>query len=450
MILLLFLFVLSLFYIYLLLLQGSLICFRRSALEYVPGCSGDGSTGTDYCFVRPTNYLITSDTLFPLGLCTGDCDSDFDCEEDLICQKRDGLSEILGCVGTGEAGSDYCISRLTNDYLITSEIIPLGLCTGDCDSDFDCERDLICEQRDGFDAIPGCTGNGVGGIDYCRFPYVTSATEEAASATATTNPTPEELDVLDGNDVQGTASPTTPAPITSTPITSEPTTSAPITSEPITSEPTTSSPITSEPTTSEPTTSEPTTSEPTPPNPSPTDQPSVTCHASGEVCLDKKKCCTGFCEKDETTGEKVCGWIPGTNPNSSDNNSPSATDDAACTESGKLCLDKKKCCTGLCEKDNATNEEICSWTTAETKPAETKPSDVATCTEYGEPCVDKKKCCTGFCEIVTGEEICGRASADEAKPTCISPGRACFLEKNTCCNGLCSKKEENVAVGVCG
>lgn len=35
---------------------------------------------------------------------------------------------------------------------------PLGRCEGDCDVDTDCEGDLICFQRNRYDAVPGCNG----------------------------------------------------------------------------------------------------------------------------------------------------------------------------------------------------------------------------------------------------------------------------------------------------
>jgi hypothetical protein len=40
--------------------------------------------------------------------------------------------------------------------------MPLGQCEGDCDADYDCLDDLICFQRDSFESVPGCSGNGNG------------------------------------------------------------------------------------------------------------------------------------------------------------------------------------------------------------------------------------------------------------------------------------------------
>ena len=35
-----------------------------------------------------------------------------------------------------------------------------GECEGDCDSDDACEGGLVCMEREGFEKVPGCTGEG--------------------------------------------------------------------------------------------------------------------------------------------------------------------------------------------------------------------------------------------------------------------------------------------------
>jgi hypothetical protein len=42
-----------------------------------------------------------------------------------------------------------------------------GLCEGDCDYDSDCDAGLRCFQRDGYESVPGCSGSGKKGWDYC-------------------------------------------------------------------------------------------------------------------------------------------------------------------------------------------------------------------------------------------------------------------------------------------
>ena len=50
-----------------------------------------------------------------------------------------------------------------------SEVFPLGLCQGDCDSDDECEGDLVCFQREAYQAVPGCSGGESEdkGLDFC-------------------------------------------------------------------------------------------------------------------------------------------------------------------------------------------------------------------------------------------------------------------------------------------
>ena len=47
---------------------------------------------------------------------------------------------------------------------------PLGNCEGDCDTDADCEEGLICFQRNRYTPVPGCSGQGIYNRDYCIVP----------------------------------------------------------------------------------------------------------------------------------------------------------------------------------------------------------------------------------------------------------------------------------------
>ena len=87
------------------------MCYQRKDLESVPGCSGEGSSGKDYCCDRPPNYLFyIGNNLGPdaYGLCEGDCDIDADCQGILICEQRREFTEVPGCEGSGRRGGDYC------------------------------------------------------------------------------------------------------------------------------------------------------------------------------------------------------------------------------------------------------------------------------------------------------------------------------------------------------
>ena len=48
-------------------------------------------------------------SLYPLGLCQGDCDNDAECADGLICFQRDQNDPVPGCLGTDSSRNDYCI-----------------------------------------------------------------------------------------------------------------------------------------------------------------------------------------------------------------------------------------------------------------------------------------------------------------------------------------------------
>lgn len=128
--------------------------------------------------------------VFPLGECLGDCDTDEDCEGDLICFQRDEGEPVPGCYGQYESNWDYCVQPevysstsapvstpaastslvVVGDNGSPSSAFPLGKCQGDCDSDSDCAPGLICFQRSGNDPVPGCLGNDNTPADYCYDP----------------------------------------------------------------------------------------------------------------------------------------------------------------------------------------------------------------------------------------------------------------------------------------
>jgi hypothetical protein len=101
-----------------------------------------------------------------LGRCQGDCDDDDDCQVGLMCfQRLEGNIAVPGCDGGEEddTRSDYCIPIPTTNSLMVEAnrnfTIPLGRCRGDCDTDDECELDLVCFQRlVGNIAVPGCDG----------------------------------------------------------------------------------------------------------------------------------------------------------------------------------------------------------------------------------------------------------------------------------------------------
>jgi hypothetical protein len=47
---------------------------------------------------------------------------------------------------------------------------PLGQCQGGCANDSQCANGLMCFKRSGTQAVPGCTGTGRSGLNYCYSP----------------------------------------------------------------------------------------------------------------------------------------------------------------------------------------------------------------------------------------------------------------------------------------
>jgi len=97
-----------------------------------------------------------------LGVCEGDCDSDRECGVGLTCFQRDGNEAVPGCSGSGKSGWDYCVAIKPLDSSRNGGG-GYGMCEGDCDKDSDCDAGLKCFQRNGYEAVPGCSGSGKSG-----------------------------------------------------------------------------------------------------------------------------------------------------------------------------------------------------------------------------------------------------------------------------------------------
>ena len=105
-------------------------------------------SGKDYCAARPTDTTLflrgqngNPSANFPLAACDGNCDSDSECAEGLICQARSGTEVVPGCDGLGASGKDYCrypsLAQVGNNGSPV-DFFPLGNCEGDCDNDTEC------------------------------------------------------------------------------------------------------------------------------------------------------------------------------------------------------------------------------------------------------------------------------------------------------------------------
>ena len=145
---------------------------------------------------------------FPLSVCQGDCDSDAECQPGLVCMQRHGDEPIPGCTGYAGFAIDFCVipSNKIIDPIPTPQSknlvikgnngfpnynFPLKVCEGDCDSNQDCEGGLVCFQRNSFEPVPGCTGNGVWRLDYCiDLKVANKITIEPTNAPITPTPAP--------------------------------------------------------------------------------------------------------------------------------------------------------------------------------------------------------------------------------------------------------------------
>lgn len=155
---------------------GKLKCFQRDGYATPPGCDGIGKEGYDYCYDPDTLGLpslknVAVNPKKAVAACSGDCDSDKDCEKGLVCYQRSGTTDVPGCQGAGKKDWDYCIEPVTE--LSDKGINPgttIEECLGDCDKDSQCVGSLKCFQRDEFEPVPGCEGQGAEGWDYCYDP----------------------------------------------------------------------------------------------------------------------------------------------------------------------------------------------------------------------------------------------------------------------------------------
>lgn len=130
--------------------------------------------------------------------CSGDCDTDADCQNGLKCYERarDTSPQVPGCGvgGPGDiAGADYCYDPPSNDGSSSSpqppsqrpqplrwigvggcsNTNPCPACSGDCDSDSDFQGSCYKRPIGDSTPIPGCAVGGLGDIpggDYCYDP----------------------------------------------------------------------------------------------------------------------------------------------------------------------------------------------------------------------------------------------------------------------------------------
>mmetsp|Transcript_25104 Transcript_25104/g.30909 ORF Transcript_25104/g.30909 Transcript_25104/m.30909 type:complete len:690 (+) Transcript_25104:87-2156(+) len=171
-------------------------------------------SGTPTPFVEYVGNPCTAE--YPSGLCpvcTGDCDSDSDCEGDARCAQRRssyyaGFENVPGCAWGANSDTirfdddDYCFLPISQPGVINyvgecdGSSYKCGLCEGDCDSDSDCEGDLVCVERSGYDAVEGCTGAGGDRDLYDKDICAPSSSTPTPPAPTPPTPTPDFLNSL--------------------------------------------------------------------------------------------------------------------------------------------------------------------------------------------------------------------------------------------------------------
>jgi hypothetical protein len=185
--------------------SGDLKCFHRTGgqTQMIPGCFGPGTPAQGYCYNPPYTGDKAALRLRKkecsdndnCDACEGDCDSDLQCKGNLLCFQRNGIQAVPGCTGSGTSGRDYCYEptapvtvTVTSNTQVTpvastntaitnifgrlrgsgcSKSRPCGVCEGDCDNNDECAGNLICYQKLGPGRVPGCSGYDTSNTDFC-------------------------------------------------------------------------------------------------------------------------------------------------------------------------------------------------------------------------------------------------------------------------------------------
>jgi hypothetical protein len=90
----------------------------------------------------------------------------------MIIIKRNNTASILlllssSFLGGGTDAAAIGTQRKLQEPPLLQVTFPLQNCNGDCDDDSHCSGNLICFQRSGTEAVPGCSGSAPSGIDFC-------------------------------------------------------------------------------------------------------------------------------------------------------------------------------------------------------------------------------------------------------------------------------------------
>jgi hypothetical protein len=159
-------------------------CYQREANTFVPGCRGgeqDGS-GSDYC-IRLEDFPKETTTTDP-----SPSPSTSPSSVPSSAPSSMPSSEPSSEPSNAPSSLPSSISALSwGELAVVSEPFsrPLALCEGDCDSDDDCAEGLICWMRNsGDEPVPYCEGPvGTSRTDYCVHDSAAFAAPSAAPST---------------------------------------------------------------------------------------------------------------------------------------------------------------------------------------------------------------------------------------------------------------------------
>lgn len=151
------------------------VCFKRDGLEEVPGCTGVGRKGADYCIKPPaSNTLVLAPPGTVFQECQGHCTKTKDCAFGLVCLDRGKNATVPGCSGWGHDYRDYCTTPQSDNDLVFKKLegrpdslSVLGECEGECTQHSDCGDGLKCFFRGSTEPVPGCTGRLDSKTGYC-------------------------------------------------------------------------------------------------------------------------------------------------------------------------------------------------------------------------------------------------------------------------------------------
>ena len=156
---------------------NGLVCYQRyghANNDPVPGCFGIDIGPTDYC-VHPDDIAIVTDepTQQPLPTPTAQA-TPLPSPQPTPQPSPKPTPQPSPYPLSKPQPQQYEMGELKS-FGGTPSKLPLGLCEGDCDSNSDCANDLICYQRGGGQSyddmrVPGCYGVDPGATDYCTYP----------------------------------------------------------------------------------------------------------------------------------------------------------------------------------------------------------------------------------------------------------------------------------------